>query len=266
MNNDYNEDREPLNTKSMLENSFFDNLSKIGKNTIKELPKISEAQFNTEKLLLELFDTRDLLIEFFSKTGAGQNSKPLINSINRVSSCIGLLGGDAPDFDPFIHLSGLQVPNIKKNATRVIENTKDSYSIGKIDQANVSDDGKTLTITFSGQQDNTDYKAVGTIVANKNWVGNEAVDYIYSNGSGRMSVKVFNEEGKWVDKSDIYKISWELFEKEADLNVMSVEIDRESETKQTNKDNKRKEEIEIVMSNDNIDEEIGDFPIEEKNN
>ena len=79
-----------------------------------------------------------------------------------------------------------------------------------------------------------------------------------------MSVKVFNEEGKWVDKSNIYKISWELFEKEADLNVMSVEVERESETKQVNKDSKIKEEIEIEASNDNIDEEIGDFPIEEK--
>jgi len=263
MNTDYVEEREPLDTKSMLEDAFFANLGKTGKS----IPKVKKTQelkadvnFNTEKLLLELFEVRDNLVEVFS---SGSNSQHIITSINKVGSCIRSLGGEAQDFDPFAHLSGLQKPNIKKNAMRVIENTKEVYSIGRIEEPKVEEDGKTIIITFAGQKDNVDYKAVGTLVASKNWVGNEAIDYVYTPGEGRMSVKVFNEDGKWVDKSNAYKISWELFEKEADLNVMPLEVERKDEGKDE-KNVEIKEEVKKEASNKDIDEEIGDFPIEEK--
>lgn len=269
MNNDYTDEREPLDTKSMLENAFFANLGKTSKDIVSKSEnkeskaQISESKFNTEKLLLDLFDIRDTLIESYSKIGIGSTSQPIVDTINKIGSCIKTLGGEAPNFDPFAHISGLQNPILKKNASRVIENTKEAYSIGKIEDANISEDGKTLMITFSGQQDNINYKAIGTIIASKSWIGNEAIDYIYSPSEGRMSVKAFNDDGKWIDKSDSYKISWELFEKEADLNVMPVEVERK-EAGKAEDNTEIKEEVKNNILNDNIDEEIGDFPIEEK--
>lgn len=267
MNDDYSENREPLDTKSMLEEGFF---NRLGKN-LKPLPKenkqvISEAKtnYNTEKLLLNLFEARDGLIENYSKLGINSYSQNVVDSINKIGSCICSLGGEVEKFDPFVHISGLQAPNLIKNAKRVIENTMDSYSLGKIEDAKINKDGKEITITFTGQQNNIDYKAVGTLVASKAWVGNEAVDYIYSPNEGRMSVKVFSDEGKWVDKSSNYKISWELFENEANLNVMASEGENKIKEGKAENNIENIKEVKNTTKN-NTEENIGDdFPVEEK--
>jgi len=271
MNQDYTDEREPLDTKSMLESGFFARLGKdlkslpAKKETREETPK-PQNNYNTENILLNLFDARDGLIETYSKAGIGDYSQNFVDSINKIGACIRSLGGEANNFDPLAHVSGLQSPNIHKNAKRVIENTVESYSLGKIDDAKISENGKEITMTFTGRQGNTDYKAVGTLVANKSWVGNEAIDYIYSTAEGRMSVKVFSDDGKWIDKSDSYKISWELFENEVDMNVMPTEGNNSSVKKEGNSDNpiEIKEEVKNNTVNNIEDEEIGDFPIEEK--
>lgn len=272
MNNDYSDEREPLDTKNMLEDGFFARLGKVGKAPIKsevvESIEIAETKkhHNTEKLMISLYEVRDGLIETYSKMGLGACSQNVVDNINKLGLCIGSLGGSVDKFDPFIHLSGLQAPNMVKNAKRVLENTIESYSLGKIGDAKITEDGKTITIAFTGQQDNIDYKAVGTLVASKSWVGNEAIDYLYSPGEGRMSVKTFSDDGKWIDKSSSYKISWELYENEADLDVMPTE-GYNAEIKKAGKNNnipEIKEEVKNTTEN-NIDEEIGDFPIEDKN-
>lgn len=261
MKNELEEEREPLNTRDMLENAFFANLGKKGTKIPVEaentsIPKTAntDSSIDVENILMQLYETRDGLIESVSKMGVTSSSESIVTGINKIGGCIKKMGGQVQKFDLLSHLSGLKSPNLKKNAMRVIENTKEAYNIGKITEASISEDGKTIHITFMGQQDNVDYKAVGTIISPKTWVGNEAIDYLYSPSEGRMSVKAYNEEGKWLDKSGSYEISWELFEKEADLNVMPVEVVKESE---------KKKEITKDAKKDNSEED-NDFPIEEK--
>jgi hypothetical protein len=272
MNNDYMDEREPLDTKNMLENGFF---ARLGKTALKPIPTKTEvtpepatipANYNTEKVLTHLYEARDGLIETYSKVGIGAYSQGFVDGINKIGSCIKSMGGEVDSFDPFAHMSGLQAPSLQKNAKRVIENTVESYTLGKIGDAKISDDGKTIIVTFKGQQANTDYKAIGTLVASKAWVGNEAIDYVYTPGEGRMSVKVFSDDGKWIDKSASYKISWELFENEANYNVMPTEGENSSIKKEGKGENivEIKEEVENTSSNNIEDEEIGDFQIEEK--
>lgn len=265
MNEDYTNEREPLNTKSMIEEAFFKNLGKSSKTTPKAessiVAKESSVKYNTEDLLLKLFDARDGLVETYSKIGLGAYSQSFVDSINKIGTCIRSLGGEAENFDPFAHMSGLKSPSLQKNAKRVIENTVEAYTLGKIDDAKIADDGKGITITFTGRQGNTNYKAVGNIEPFKAWVGNEAADYIYSPNEGRMSVKIF-ADNKWIDKSSEYKISWELFESEANFDVMSVEGENNQPKKETNKV-ELKEEIKNDTLN-NIDNDIGDFEVEEK--
>jgi len=269
MNDDYTSDREPLDTKDMLEKGFFDRLGKTPKTTPKVVSQditAAKEQYNTEKLLLNLFEARDGLTETYSKIGISTYSQNIVDSINKIGECIRSLGGESETFDPFVHMSGLKSPNLNKNAKRVIENTIEAYTLGKIEDAKIADDGKTITMAFTGQQDNIDYKAVGTLVANKAWVGNEAVDYLYSLNSGKMSVKSPSDDGKWIDKSANYKISWELFENEANLNVMASEGDNTQIKKEGKVENNAeiKKEVENDTLNNIEDEEIGDFPIEEK--
>jgi len=256
MNKDHTEEREVLNTMLMIESGF---LSRLKNKNLKPVPKeIQEAQesstiTNTEALLLDLFEIRDGLIDLFKRSENNEgDSEVLVGHIDKIGSCIRKLGGAVDKFDPFSAKCGLKDPDLKLNAQRVIENTKKSYSLGDVSGDKVSADGKTINITFSGVKGNTCYKAVGTLVAHKSWVGNEGVDYIYSPASGKISVKAISDDGKWIDKSSEYNISWELFEQ--DKNQSSPEKKMET-----------KEEIQKSASNNIDDEEIGDFPIENKN-
>lgn len=254
-NTDHTEDREILNTRAMIENSFFSNLKT--KPNSKPIPKeIKETAVinDTESFLLDLFEVRDGLVDLFKKlNGNDENVEILTGQINKIGSCIRKLGGAVDKFDPFSALSGLRDPDLKLNAQRVVENTKRAYSLGKVSEDKVSEDGKTIHMSFSGVKGNMSYKAVGTIVANKSWTGNEGIDYIYSQNSGKISVKAVNDEGKWVDKSSDYNISWELYEQ--DNEVVKEGVEKTSETKK---------ELEKPVANNIEDEEIGDFTIEEK--
>ena len=269
MSNDYVEDREPLDTKAMLEKGFFDKLGnnlKIKPDSHQEKTSETIVKYNTEKLLLNLFEARDGLVDTYSKIGIGAHSQKFVDGINKIGACIRSLGGEVENFDPFAHMSGLQAPNLHKNAKRVIENTIEAYTLGKIEDATISEDGKIITVTFTGRQGNTDYKAVGTLVASRAWVGNEAIEYLYAPTEGRLSVKVFADNGKWVDKSSNYKISWELFENETDFNVMPTEGENKAIQKEGQKENnvENKKEIENSIQNNIDDEDIGDFPIDER--
>lgn len=242
------EDNGRIDTRSEIEENFFKNLAKKPPKNVsvprqmEELAAVAQ-NFNTEDVLSDLFETRDSLIDMV--TNDSDISSPLVENINKLGSCIKRMGGEAEDFDPFIHISGLQAPSMVKNAHRVLENTKEAYTLGKITNCKVEEDGRTISIVFSGIKDNTAYKAVGTVVAPKVWAGNEALEYIYSTGEGRLSVKALNEDGKWIDKSANYKISWEL--SEGQMNAPE-----------------NKEEVRVEAQN-NVEEEISDeFPIEDK--
>ena len=75
------EEREPLDTRAMLENAFIETLSsntKLGKAIKKQqesneieatATKKSNVNYNTESVLLDLYDTRDNLIETYTKIG-----------------------------------------------------------------------------------------------------------------------------------------------------------------------------------------------------
>lgn len=244
------EDNDIIDTRSEIEENFFKNLAKkppknvsIPRADMTELVTASHSDFNTEEVLTDLFETRDSLIDMVKNDS--DISSPLVDNINKLGSCIRKMGGEAEEFDPFVHITGLQTPSMVKNAHRVIENTKEAYTLGKIGETKVDENGRTITIVFYGIKDDIAYKAVGTITAEKRWLGNEAVEYIYSPEEGRLSVKALNEDGEWIDKSNNYKISWEL--SEGQMNVPE-----------------NKEEVQVQASN-NVEEEISDdFPIEEK--
>jgi len=263
MSDNYVDEEGKFDTKSLLEDSFLKNLGNV-KIPPAQAPTIvdrsikvpASSDYNTERMLLELYEVRDGLIATFSEMGLNKTSQTLVDNINRVGKCIKGLGGEVDHFDPLANVSGLQSPKLNKSAQRVIENTKEAYNLGKIEDAKVEEDGKTITIIFTGKQGNISYKSVGTVTASDTWMGNEAIDYIYSPESGRMAVKTPNAQGQWIDRgTDDYKISWELFETdESNLNKEAGKTENTPEIK---------EEVKNPAPN-NIDEEVGDFPIEEK--
>jgi hypothetical protein len=201
------------------------------------------VSYSTEKLMLELYDVRDELISIFEISGINTNmSKKVEQSIAKIEQCLQVIGGDVDKFVPLNHLSGLDIPDFQKNAEQVIKTTKQCYRLGKIETAKINDNGKSIQIVFSGTDGDTEYIADGIITAEE-WVGNEAIDYIYTPGEGNMTVKAF-ENGRWVLKAgNKYKVLWDLKEKE--INAKIVENKKEVENK--------------LQNNMDIEEEIGDF-------
>jgi len=272
MNTDYTDEREVITAKervNQLEGDFLTNLmAKTGKKlTPSAKPQLSPksassnsvvtSHTNTEEFLSELYDIRDNLIDMFSQTELGSClSKNMTAQINRVGNCIRKLGGDVEaKFDPLQHVSGLKVPDLHKNAERVIETTKQCYLLGKVVDSEISGAGK-IVITFEGVNKDIRYSAKGTVgVKTGEWNGNEAIDYVHTPGEGKMSVKVYSS-GKWEDKSDHYDVLWELVEEDASKKVVARgdEIGKKAVAK---------EEVEEKLEN-NLGEINDDFPIEEK--
>ena len=219
---EYEEDREPLNTKEMLMDGIWEGLKKSKNKVSREANNIDDSQEQTyvnvptEKVLLDIYAVRDGLIECFGNTDSSSRlANDLTEHINRLGTCIQKLGGDSEEFNPLDHTSGLQAPNLSKTADKVVGLTEQCYSIGKVDSFNVSEDGKTIQLSFTGTSKGTNYKADGVIMAQNGWAGNEAIDYVYTTGAGKMSVKAF-ENGRWIDKcsekSSSYEVSWGLNE------------------------------------------------------
>jgi hypothetical protein len=273
MNNDYREEREPLNTKSMLEEGFFANLSnkskqKIAKSETVEQVEIPQVQnkINTEKLLLDLYEMRDEMIDSAKELGLGSKvASTLTKNINKIGTFIQSYGGKVEDFNPIDSISGLEEPDLSNNAERVIANTKRSYRLGKIGEAQISKNGKEIVMAFVGNTGEMGYKALGTISTKGVWMGSEAIDYVYTPGSGKMSVKALNNDGKWIDKSLDFNVSWELWE---NIDQPLEDKTGKEEIKTAGKEEEiieNKEEVKKDSQNNDIDEDIGDFPIEENN-
>jgi len=182
-------------------------------NSIRSSQQLPEG-YSTEKVLISLYDIRDILIDTFQVSGVNSGiSKKIIASIEKVDNLIKTSGGEIEKFDPLNHCSGLQAPNFHKSAEKVIETTKQCYSLGNVDDAKITDNGKTINISFSGVHEDTLWKAIGTVKAEE-WTGNEAIDYVYTPREGHMSVKAY-DNGRWIDRfsSGKYKVHWDLEEK-----------------------------------------------------
>lgn len=267
------QDLEPIDSASLIEDSLKAKLGGISRDKVREMedeirnsgntvesPQFRKAESkipstessvssnaSMEKVMIALYDTREGLVEAFETCNINSRTATLLaGQINRVASCIRYMGGDIEEFEPLNHVSGLSAPNFYKNAQKVIETTMQCYSLGEVEDAKVLENGKKIAIVFTGSSGNTSYRVEGSIVSDE-WTGNEAVDYIYTPNSGKMSVKAF-ENGRWIDRSTSgkYKIVWEL--EETDITKPKVKI---AETKASVENTK---EIQEVMSNINPDE------------
>ena len=176
-------------------------------------PQIDSMGGNAEAVMMDMFSLREDLIAAFEGCKINTKTSTRISNAIRISErMISKIGGTVDEFVPLQHVSGLRPPDFLKNAKKVVETTMQCYSLGDISNATISEDGRTINITLNGSEGDTYFKVEGTIVADE-WTGSEAIDYIYTPGEGKLSVKVF-EDGRWMDKSkgDRYNIVWDLVE------------------------------------------------------
>lgn len=279
MEKDYfDEAKGSLDTEQMLEDAILSQFHKsntriplpssnqrTGKcetNDVKIASISKEQSFDVEKLLLNLYEARDGLLELFSNINHNSpTGRVLTSQINKVGDCISQIGGQVEPFNPLDHISGLETPNQVINAQKVISQTKQYYKLGAIKDTSVSPDGKIIKITFEGKDGNINYKADGEITAKGLWTGNEAIDYVYAPESGKMSVKALNENGCWSDKYNDYDVYWELTENDESISEPTQNDSNEKDIKKAQKTKDQPIKVENNVDNENIDI---NFPIIDK--
>lgn len=217
-----NGDLEPIVTGDILEQNLREQLSgiKVSKKNYDEdvsIREYEEPQINDENSNIDssqLIKAISVIREnLMGVCGLDSNvSSLLADEINNLGNVIRYLGGSVEEFDPLDYMSGLGSPDNTKNAEEVIKRTIQCYKMGKISNAKIKNDGREINISFQGETKDIKYVASG-IISSSNWIGNEAIDYVYTPSSGRMTVKSF-ENGRWVNKSENgdYDIAWELKE------------------------------------------------------
>ncbi len=181
------------------------------------------VDYNTEKVLLKMFDIYDSLVEMFQRVGLSADiSDELTKQIWQMEECIEDIGGSVDHFVPENFVSGLAAPDSTETAQKVIDTTLKCYKLGKIKNAVVDEGGSTIRLDFVGVQGDIEFLAKGEISPKGiGWTGNEAIDYLYKDNGGKMTVRAY-EKGKWANKSDDYNIHWELTV--TDLRALDVEV------------------------------------------
>tara|TARA_R110000824_G_scaffold12226_7_gene53581 strand:- start:12984 stop:13835 length:852 start_codon:yes stop_codon:yes gene_type:complete len=213
------------------------------------IPALKEGSI--EPLLLGLSNLRANLIAAFEGCKINtKTSEKISTAIREAESMINTVGGAVELFQPLQHVSGLKAPDFKKNANKVIETTKQCYSLGSISKTSISEDGTQIDILLDGQDGDIAFQVIGKITAEE-WSGSEAIDYVYTPGEGKLSVKIF-EDGRWQDRSASgrYRVLWDLIETDvnAEVEVADEKIEKIAESGKG----------ETSSASNNVDEDIGD--------
>ena len=161
-----------------------------------------------ERAAMGLEELRQNLIHLFREASANdrlsRRIEGVIRQVEGLEECIGL---EHQKFDALINMSGLQVGGRLENAEKVISNTTQHYKMFPITSMTTDVKGgvPTISIVILGEKDDTGFEITGTIVAPSDFDGNEAIDYVYSQTGGLMTVKA-KSAGSWSDVSDRFQI------------------------------------------------------------
>ena len=167
-----------------------------------------------EQAILTLCDVRDMQVDLFKKFAAAKSfNEPMVECIRKIEQSIKSLGGSIDPFNPLAELSGLSQTAsgeaaideqaLLANALKVAENTKASYTLYSIPKIVVKVIKGKPGILLQVQGD--DFMVNGQIVAQTDFLGNEAIDYVRNGDQQQFSVKALRL-GKRVDVSKDYDI------------------------------------------------------------
>lgn len=260
---------------------------------------IPKGNLKLENVLIDLYSLYDELIISFEGCELNSNlSNRLEDHIKVATKCIRSFGGEVDSFDKFSHMSGLSLPDQEVNAKKVIATTYKCYKIGNILKASV-DSNAVIHLLMEGFSDRLAFRVNVSVEPLSGWEGNEAIDYIHTSDGGKISIKTFSK-GRWKDISEDYVINGEVEEYDIEeYRQLMTEEDAQKEgeedeiideatdaeiKEQEDIDSDLEEDLEYAMNelideeideqersnleselNEDEDDDIGDFPIDDKN-
>jgi hypothetical protein len=168
---------------------------------------------NYERAILALGEVRDDLAEKYAMLRHQPGLASLWQScIGKLESAIRRLGGEIEPFDPLLCASGLETkaqisPDLLlKNARRVAENTLAHYRLFPVQEAEaVEHAGRpAVRLGIAGQDERGGFQVRLQVTAKEDFDGNEAIDYVRSEGRELISVKA-EVLGQWRDVSERFE-------------------------------------------------------------
>ena len=238
------ERREPLDTRSMLEQGFFkalgnpdiqdmaDNMRsggvvKITKDSVSGLTKFASSDNDNvseeggpaspkptsfyEKACLKIIELKDELVRAFPDVSSNERVAFVFTQcIRKAESILDELGfslDESEKFNPILHASGLKGDDPMKNAKQVVANTVAMYQTFKIAATDIADykGHPCVSVRIDGNDERGPFVALGTVVAKTDFTGSEAIDYVRKSGQGLFSVKC-SKLGRWVNVSNDFHV------------------------------------------------------------
>ena len=164
-----------------------------------------------ERLAGHLDAAKTNMIELFDRIKDDQGMSVLVHkAIKSVEEAQLDCGQEVVQFEPLRRMSGLAIPtDLLANANKVVTTTLKSYGLYPITEA-MSCDVEGLphvVFTIVGQKGEMGFtvRAAITRRGGGDFIGNEAIDYVYAPGGGLLTVKAL-DKGRWVDVTDNYHV------------------------------------------------------------
>lgn len=211
---------EYLDTGDLLLQGF---MQRVGNpEALKAAAKSSESsneenalEIDTSKMIFEhvaiyLDDLKADLIALYQEYSTDERTaKNIERMIRKVEKMFASMGIKYELFDPLKMMSGLKSGDMLDNAEKVVANTTKHYKMFGISAIKSFLDKKrpSIVLRIFGEQGEVGFEVEGVVVAKNDFNGNEAIDYVYSEEGGLMTIKA-RSAGTWVDVTEDYVVDF----------------------------------------------------------
>lgn len=163
----------------------------------------------SEKAIEHVSSLKEAMVALYQEYGshallAGKIEK----MIRRVEDAQISMGLEPEPFDPLKNRSGLEAMEQLENADKVVANTLSHYKMFSVSsiKAFASPKGPAIDVQIFGDSGEMGFEISATVIAEEDFDGNEAIDYVYSQNGGLMSIKA-RSQGTWKDVSEKFIIN-----------------------------------------------------------
>lgn len=163
----------------------------------------------SEKSIVQISELKESAISLYQDLA----SNPVFSGkverlIRRIEDIQYSVGVEPEPFDPLKNRSGLECVEPLDHASKVVSNTLNHYKMFSISliKAFSSPRGPSIDINLFGESEKMGFEVFGSVIAEEDFDGNEAIDYVYSDEGGLMTVKA-RINGTWKDVSEKFIIN-----------------------------------------------------------
>jgi Fe-S cluster assembly iron-binding protein IscA len=171
-----------------------------------KMMSMDENRKTIEHIAVYAEDLKDCLISAYQDCSSDERAmKNIEKAIRKLEKIFAVMGIKYELFDPLKMMSGLKSGDILENAEKVITNTVKHYKMFGISSVKSFMNKKNpgIRIRLFGQNGISGFEVEATVTAKNDFNGNEAIDYVYSEDGGLMTIKA-RSAGTWVDVTEDY--------------------------------------------------------------